>query len=292
MTPTGDPRAIAEAIVQAHSTDVKHEVGRTSLGRGPSARYPPTMDEPGAERSPRAGSTEPLSCVLLTVDGHHGDAAATFAARTFRLRGVARLADGAGPVPNVRALAAGEVDFLFSFLNPAILPPAALTVARRAAINFHPAPPRWPGVGCVSYALYHGDAEFGVTAHLMTETVDAGRIIRVLRFPVVPDDDNESLSRRAQDQALVLFYDVLTEIATTGEPPRCEERWRGPARTRAEFRSWMTVSVTDPADEIRRKVRAVAHPRWPGPLLEAAGYTFVLQPGSSAGTPGSDRTPT
>lgn len=228
-----------------------------------------------------AGEAEPsgpASCVLLTVEGHHGDAALAFAARLFRLRGVVRFDEGARSAPDVRALADGDVDYLFSFLNPIVLPQSVLGAARVAAVNFHPAPPRWPGVGCVSYALYHGDADFGVTAHVMTNTVDAGPIIRVLQFPIIEGEDNLSLSRRAVDYALVLYYEVLTVIASTGELPSSTQRWDGPARTWNEFRRWMTLSAHDSVEEIRRKVRAVAHPDWPGPMLEVGGFTFVYTP--------------
>jgi hypothetical protein len=146
-------------------------------------------DVPG-QRS-RASRSEPLttssgrrSCVILTAESHHGTAAQAWAARLFDLRAVERLGPGdAFPEALAADLLENGIDLLISYLNPVIVPGPILRTVRMAAINIHPAPPEWPGVGCVCYALYEGDRNFGVTAHIMTERVDQGPIIRVLRFP-------------------------------------------------------------------------------------------------------------
>lgn len=149
---------------------------------------------------------------------------------------MARLSEAdAFPPALTASLHRSPVDFLISFLNPVIVPKTTLHTVRIAAVNIHPAPPEWPGVGCVSYALFRGDREFGVTAHVMTEDVDAGPIIRVIRFPVLEFDDNESLSLRARDYSLILCYEVLYEIATTGQVRLSGDCWRGAPHTRAEF---------------------------------------------------------
>ena len=43
-------------------------------------------------------------------------------------------------------------DFIISYLSPFILPKALLERAGRAAINFHPGPPEYPGIGCTNFA--------------------------------------------------------------------------------------------------------------------------------------------
>ena len=173
---------------------------------------------------------------------------------------------------------AQTVDFLFNYLSPIILPPGVLGALRRASVNFHPAPPEWPGVGSASYALYAGDAAFGATAHLMTEKPDAGAILRVRRFPVAPDDTCERLFDRALAETLVLFKELLPEIARTGQPVPNGEAWARKAITRAQFERWMTLPPDAPPEEVRRKVRALRHSRFPGPFVELAGVRFALPP--------------
>jgi methionyl-tRNA formyltransferase len=235
----------------------------------------------GASQSePAITSSGRRSCVILTAESQHGAAAQAWAARLFDLRAVERLRRGdAFPEALAAELLGNGIDLLISYLNPVIVPGPILRTVRLAAINIHPAPPEWPGVGCVCYALYEGDREFGVTAHIMTESVDQGPIIRVLRFPVLDSDDNESLSLRVRDYSLILYYEVLGELATAGQVRLSGDRWRGPPRTWAEFRRWMTLSSSDPPDEIRRKIRAIAHPQLSGPFVElgAARFAYVAE---------------
>lgn len=224
-----------------------------------------------------------LSCVLLTTDQ---DALATpaeaFARTVLDLRHVSRYPRSARQLDPeaIAALGRGAVDLLVSFLCPVVVAPAALQAARLAAINFHPAPPEWPGVGAASLALYHGDTSFGVTAHLMAEHVDSGAILRVARFLIRPEDRCETVWARALEQTLSLFCDVMRDIAATGRITLSAERWARAAMSRRAFERWMTISPTDPIDDIDRKVRACRHSQFPGPFVEIAGWRFELPPAS------------
>ncbi len=75
-------------------------------------------------------------------------------------------------------------DYIISYLSRWVVPAELLERARRAAVNFHPASPDYPGIGCNNFALYENAAEYGVTCHHMAPRVDSGEIIAVRRFPV------------------------------------------------------------------------------------------------------------
>ena len=45
-------------------------------------------------------------------------------------------------------------DYIVCFRSLFILPDSLLKKARIAAINFHTAPPEYPGSGCINFALY------------------------------------------------------------------------------------------------------------------------------------------
>src|SRR5574337_1427381 len=81
-----------------------------------------------------------------------------------------------------------EGDVIISYLSPWIVPTWLLKKAKIAAINFHPGPPEYPGIGCTNFAVYNAESEYGVTAHHMAGKVDTGAIIAVQRFPVLKDD--------------------------------------------------------------------------------------------------------
>ena len=74
-------------------------------------------------------------------------------------------------------------DLIISYLSRWVVPADVLGAARVAAINLHPAPPEYPGIGCINFALYDEVTQYGVTCHHMAPTVDTGPIIAVRRFP-------------------------------------------------------------------------------------------------------------
>ena len=74
--------------------------------------------------------------------------------------------------------------YILSFRSLLILPEKLLRNAKIAAINFHPGPPKYRGVGCLNYAVYNNEKYYGVTAHLMKKKVDYGEILKVQRFKI------------------------------------------------------------------------------------------------------------
>ncbi len=100
---------------------------------------------------------------------------------------------------------------LISFLSPWIIPERILD-AVKVAINIHPAPPKYPGIGCYNFALFDGEKEYGVMAHIMLPKVDSGRIIKVRYFPIFPTDTIFSLKERCLDQGILLFGEILEMI--------------------------------------------------------------------------------
>jgi hypothetical protein len=63
---------------------------------------------------------------------------------------------------------------LIAFVTPVIVPKSILEQIGYGAVNFHPGPPSYPGWAPAHFALYDQADEFGATAHLMVEKVDAG----------------------------------------------------------------------------------------------------------------------
>ena len=68
-------------------------------------------------------------------------------------------------------------------------------------VNIHPSLlPSFRGVDAVGQALAAGVRLSGCTAHLVSEEVDAGRILAQAAVPVLSDDDQGRLARRIQAQ--------------------------------------------------------------------------------------------
>lgn len=164
-------------------------------------------------------------------------------------------------------------DILISFLNDHILPPECL---RRPNVNFHPAPPQYPGRGGASYALYDGADSYGATAHIMAAAVDAGPILRTRQFPIERADTCETVFAKAEDACLSLLAEVLWYYNAIGVLPEpCGEAWSGPARTRKQFERWLILDPADP-ESFARKIKAARHSKFPGPYVEHHGFRFSL----------------
>ena len=221
------------------------------------------------------------SCVILGSDQDYlSGAAETYLKLYFNLLYSGRFPRNAVKLPNnvIEIVEKNEVDFLFSFLSPVIIPEFVLKKISIASINIHPALPKWPGVGAASFALFEGDKTYGVTAHEMLAKLDAGRIIRTIEFPILDNDSCETLFNRAMHYALILFYKIIDDIGSSGEVKYTDLKWERDAITRKEFEKWMELSPDDPPDVIMKKIKALRHSKYPGPVIELFNQRFVYPP--------------
>jgi methionyl-tRNA formyltransferase len=214
--------------------------------------------------------------VLLTGSKKHLSESAVSFAQQF-LNVLALVGPDAGYITE-QALADLRPDYVFSFLNDRILKGPLLNCRN---VNFHPAPPEWPGRGSASLAIFHGSTVFGATAHVMTAKVDAGSILAVKRFTILPEESCESLFSRAEHACLDLFFDVLTHVAQHGVlPDPTGVVWRGKAMSRKEFEQWLVLDPSD-HDAFMKKIKAARHSRFPGPYVIIHGQKFGLVNGAA-----------
>ncbi|XPV76212.1 MAG: formyltransferase family protein [Desulfovibrio sp.] len=170
-----------------------------------------------------------------------------------------------------------EYDYLISYLSPWIIPDTLLKKAKCAAINFHPAPPEYPGTGCFNFALYDEVDQYGATCHHMNPIVDSGKVIAVSRFEVVPEDTVLSVAEKTYTHMLDLFYDIVGIILEGKDLPlAANEAWRGKARTRKELEALCEITMDMDKEEVERRMRATVFPNMPGPRIFLHGYRFNL----------------
>ncbi len=168
-------------------------------------------------------------------------------------------------------------DYIISYLYPHIVPGAILANASRAAINFHPGPPEYPGIGCTNQALYRNESIFGVTCHHMAQKVDTGNVIAVRRFPVTLDDDVFSLTQRCYEEIEILFFEIANIVANNDALPIApNEHWTRQPFTREELNDLCRIEHDMTVDEVERRIRAVTFPDAPGAYIEFHGYKFCV----------------
>ncbi len=168
-------------------------------------------------------------------------------------------------------------DLVISYLSPWVVPAWLLAKAGKAAINFHPGPPEYPGIGCTNFAIYNGEKEFGVTCHHMTPRVDRGDIIAVRRFPLEVVDTVYSLTQRCYAHIFILFVEILGDVLAGKLLPSPSWQWQRLPTTRAELDALCEVRPEMDADEIKRRVRATSFPGMPGAYVVLGGEKFLAQ---------------
>jgi methionyl-tRNA formyltransferase len=152
-----------------------------------------------------------------------------------------------------------EGDLIISYLAQWILPDSILQKAGKAAINFHPGPPEYPGIGCTNFAVYNKEKEFGITCHHMLAKVDSGSIIAVRRFPVFENDTVYSITQRCYTEILHLFYKLISDVLTNQPLPQSSEIWKRKPYTRKQLNELCELKAGMDKDEIDLRIKATTY---------------------------------
>ena len=176
-----------------------------------------------------------------------------------------------------------EGEYIVCFRSLYVLPKRLIDRASIAAINFHPAPPEYPGSGCINFALYDEVNNYGVTAHVMNELVDNGRILEVRRFPVTPHDNLATVLSRTHSELFNLCSDFISGLYSNGENFLKEkmeasetEVCRGKARLLKELDDLQKIDTTVSEKELKRIIRATYIEGYL-PKIELHGFSFRLE---------------
>lgn len=167
-----------------------------------------------------------------------------------------------------------KFDYVISYISPWIVPKQILDNTEIAAINFHPGPPEYPGIGCTNFAIYNGETEFGITVHNMNEKADTGDIIIVERFPIFANDTVYSLTQRCYAYIYVSLIKLLPLILSSKPLPESDTCWKREPYTRKELNALCKITKDMSEDEIRRRIKATTYPNMPGPYIELYGLRF------------------
>ncbi|MEP7163371.1 MAG: NeuD/PglB/VioB family sugar acetyltransferase [Ferruginibacter sp.] len=149
-----------------------------------------------------------------------------------------------------------EGDIIISYLSQWIIPNKVLNKASIMAINFHPGPPDYPGIGCTNFAVYDGASEYGVTCHHMLAKVDTGKIISVKRFPIYKTDTVFSITQRCYALILDQCFEIFDFIIQEKPLPESVENWTRKPFLRKELNRLCKITPDMPIEEINRRIRA------------------------------------
>lgn len=170
-----------------------------------------------------------------------------------------------------------QPEYVISFISPWIIPKVILTSAKKAAINFHPGSPDYPGTGCYNFALYEGSKRYGVTVHNMKEKVDAGDIIMTSYFDISPNESVETLKLKSMNHLLYCFEKILSYILCDKPLPMSNETWTRKPFTRKEMYELFEIDpLTHDRIEIEKRIRAASYPASTGAFVTVSDHKFYF----------------
>jgi methionyl-tRNA formyltransferase len=210
--------------------------------------------------------TEHRIHAVLTGDGRHGPLASVGAvARSLGLdvQPASRVRDAS----LAAELAAAKIDLLLNVHSLYLVHETVLAVPAIGAFNLHPGPlPRYAGLNCPSWAIYHGERSYGVTVHRMSRRIDAGSIAYAASFDVDDADTGFRLTARCIRAGVPL---VLRLVETAAVDPRAipiiaqdlgHRRYFGREAPRRAAIGW-----SESATRIAALVRACDYTPFPSP---------------------------
>lgn len=170
-----------------------------------------------------------------------------------------------------------QPEYVISFVSPWIIPKAVLTSAKKAAINFHPGTPNYPGTGCYNFALYENSKQYGVTVHHMKEKVDTGDIIMTSYFDISPYESVETLKLKSMNHLLYCFEKILSCVSQDEPLPVSNETWVRKPFTRKDMYELFEIDpLKHDRAEIEKRIRAAAYPENTGAFVTVADRKFYL----------------
>lgn len=168
-------------------------------------------------------------------------------------------------------------DIMISFISSWIYPASLLQHASRAAINFHPGSPDYPGTGCTNFAFYEGAKEYGITCHHMNAAVDAGNIIVVKRFPIKEEDTVYSVTQHCYQLIEATFYELMECILQEQPFPLAAENWTKKPYTRKQLDELCHIRPDMTEAEIEKRIKATTY-KTPWAFTKIGNHIFKLQP--------------
>lgn len=142
-----------------------------------------------------------------------------------------------------------------------ILQAETLATARLGGVNLHGSLlPKYRGAAPIHWALYHGEAETGVSVIHMTPRVDAGPLIAQACTPIAPDETAEQLETRLSEMGAPLVLAAIEAL----EADTARELKQDPALASKARRLRKADGLVDwsrSAEAIRNHVRAMEP--WP-----------------------------
>ena len=161
-----------------------------------------------------------IACADMIVSGGHRVVAVVSTDADVRTWGQAQ---GVAVYARPADLAGADLpgfDWLLSIANLRIIPEAVLALPSKGAVNFHDGPlPRYAGLNTPAWAIINGEAQHGVSWHMIEGGVDEGDLLAQELIEIAADETAFSLNSKCYAAGMESFGRVLAQLEC-GAPER------------------------------------------------------------------------
>lgn len=174
-----------------------------------------------------------------------------------------------------------QVDFVISYMHRFLVKEGVLSMAKKAALNFHAAPlPEYGGWAFYNMAILEQADEYGCTCHYMDNNFDTGPLLKVRKFKINHKLETAfSLEQKAQAEMICLFYDFckLAE-KNTALPIQHQEKSKMRYLSGKEFQVLKQIPKNADKETIDRYARAFWYPPYQCAFLTVNGEKAEIVP--------------
>ena len=153
--------------------------------------------------------------------------------------------------------------YVFCFRSHIILKKNFIKKIKIAAINFHPGPPNYRGIGCVNYALFDGVKKYGSTVHLIeNEELDKGKIIDFVEFKIRKKDNLKKLLCRTYQSMFIQAKKIIDQLVADDANLKIlikrniQVKWSNKIKSIKDLNKFYQISLNYNKIELQRKIKA------------------------------------
>ena len=174
-----------------------------------------------------------------------------------------------------------KFDFIISYRSSMILKNQDISIANIAAINLHPGPPKYRGIGCLNYALYNNEKKYGFTIHLINKKIDAGKILFVKYFPIKKKSSVKELLNKTHNNCVKkskhFFRDIFNDADRINfyRKKFAYEKWSNTIKNKNGLEKFYRISNLN-IKEVYRKIRATNYLQYK-PYIQFGREKFYLK---------------
>lgn len=156
-------------------------------------------------------------------------------------------------------------DYIISFKNYYILKKNEINKAKYKAINFHPAPPKYRGLGPVNFSIYNQDKYFGCTAHIINERIDNGTILDVMKFKIDETDNIEKVLKKTYKNLEIQAKKILNILSESHKNLKIlkqnskKEKWSKNIINRKQLENFYKIDMKLSPRQLKRKILATKY---------------------------------